>query len=118
MGVRWGFTLVELLIVIAIITILSALSLFSYYKYTSYAAKIHLVTDIRHCLEKIAISIQEGMEDIASLVNECPKSKYTEEITLVSENPIQLRANTSILGAEIVCVYNENTGQVNCTSNF
>jgi len=113
-----GFTLIELLVVIAIISILSGLAIFSYYKYTSHAAKVHLVSDVRHCLEYIAINLQEGNTDIAGAVNNCPKSEYTDSIELISENPIQLKATTTILGAEMTCIYNETTGAVDCTSPF
>lgn len=109
-----GFTLIEVLVVLVIVSILSSLSLFFYQKYHAHAVKTHLISDLRHCLEEIAINVQAGNNDIPEIVKNCPKSKYTQSIELLSTNPIQLKATGKALVKEVSCSYDENVGSVGC----
>ena len=109
-----GFTLIEVLIVIVIIAILSSISLISYHKYLKNAVKTHLISDIRHCLQEIAINIQAGESDIPSIVSGCATSEYTESLELVNTNPIEIKATGRILIDEVSCSYNDSTGVIQC----
>ena len=109
-----AFTLIEILVVIVIIAILSSLSLAFYHKYLKNVVKTHLIADIRHCLQEIAINIQAGESDIPAIVENCPKSEYTESLELVRTNPIEIKATGRVLVGEISCTYNDSTGVVRC----
>ena len=109
-----AFTLIEVLVVLAIVAILSSMALISYHKYLKNAVKTHLIADIRHCLEEIAINIQAGESDIPAIVSSCPTSEYTERLELVNTNPIEIKATGRILIDEVSCSYNDQTGVINC----
>ncbi|AIH03573.1 MULTISPECIES: type II secretion system protein [Thermodesulfobacterium] len=109
-----AFTLIEVLVVIGIITILLGLAIIFYHQYLSKAIKASLLSDVRNCLSLVAISKQEnGTSSLSQVVATCPKSKYTQNLILESENPIKLTA-TSISG-EVACSYNETSGLVLCS---
>ena len=109
-----GFTLIEILIVLVIVIILASISLVSYHKYLKNAVQTHLIADIRHCLQEIAINIQAGESDIPAIVSGCPTSEYTERLELVNTNPIEIKATGRILIDEVSCSYNDSTGVINC----
>ncbi len=109
-----GFTLIEILVTVAIIAILSLLALVSYHQYFKNAVKTHLISDIRHCLQEIAINIQAGERDIPAIVSRCPTSEYTESLELVNTNPIEIKATGKVLIDEISCTYNDLTGAIYC----
>jgi prepilin-type N-terminal cleavage/methylation domain-containing protein len=112
-----GFTLMELLIVVVIIAILAGLAIPMYNKYKTQAIKTALMSDIRNCISEIAVSRQTGQNtSLNDIVNNCPKSKFTKEIILQSENPIKLQAVSNEL--DFKCEYNENNGKIACDSIF
>jgi len=74
---------------------------------------------VRHCLELIAIELQNGNNNIQDVVQSCPKSKYTEAIELVNVEPIKLKAVAKpTIGGQMECEYNPNTGSVECEGPF
>ena len=109
-----GFTLIELLISLAIVTILGIIALVQYHQYFRSVVKTHLIADIRHCIQEIAINLQLGDVDLQQVVTSCPKSKYTNTIELVGTEPIQLRATGKVLVEEISCSYDAQSGSVSC----
>ncbi|MBX0311443.1 MAG: prepilin-type N-terminal cleavage/methylation domain-containing protein [Sulfurihydrogenibium sp.] len=112
-----GFTLIELLIVIVVINVLAGLAIPMYGKYKTQAIKTALMSDIRNCISEIAIARQTGEdENLYDVVNSCPKSKFTKQIILQSENPIRLQAISNEL--EFKCEYDENNGRITCDSVF
>ena len=113
-----GFSLIELLIALAIISILVGFSIYWGIEYSKEAVKIQTLSDIRNCLDLIAISRQTGKDKtLEEIMRECPKSSYTEEIILESENPIVLKARARALLGEVECSYNEQIGTVQCSVN-
>ncbi|GAB6066171.1 pilin [Aquifex pyrophilus] len=111
-----AFTLVELLVVIAIIGILSALAVFGAFHYTREAVKIQALSDLRNCISFLVIARQSGdTRTTEEIVNDCPKSPYTEEITLESENPVVLKAKARSFLGEVECSYRENIGTIQCS---
>jgi len=115
---KQAFTLIEFLIIIVIISILASIFIpFFYKKYVYSAIRAALVSDLRNCITQILAEKElNGTINIFLIVNNCPKSKYTQSITLVSQNPLILKA-TSIKG-DISCSYNETTGVVKCGNIF
>ncbi len=111
---RNGFTLVELLISLSIVGILAVIALVQYHHYFKNVVKTHLIADIRHCLQEIAVNLQFGDIDIQQVVSSCSKSKYTNTIELVSTDPIQLKATGRVLVEEISCSYDEQSGSISC----
>ena len=109
-----GFSLIEILITVVIIAILSSIAIISYHQYFKNAVKTHLIADIRHCLEEIAINIQAGERDIPSIVSQCPTSEYTESLEVIGTDPIEIKAIGKILIDEVSCTYNDQTGVINC----
>jgi prepilin-type N-terminal cleavage/methylation domain-containing protein len=108
-----GFTIIELLFVIAIIGILAYLSYFLYLKYKTAAANAQLISDLRNCIETIAIYVDTYGESLNETVQEyCVKSPYTKDIIVVSSNPLVLKAISAV--SNMTCTYNSTTGQVVC----
>ncbi len=109
-----GFTIIELLVSFSILGILAVIALGQYHQYFKNVVKTHLIADIRHCLQEIAVNLQFGDIDLQQVVSSCSKSKYTNTIELVSTKPLQLRATGKVLVEEISCSYDERSGSVNC----
>ncbi|MDK2862102.1 MAG: type pilus assembly protein PilA [Thermodesulfobacterium sp.] len=109
-----AFTLIELLVVIAVIAILVGMAIVFYHQYLPKAIRASLLSDIRNCLNQIAISKQEDPSlSTAEIVANCSKSKYTQTLILESETPIKLTA-TSVSG-DVSCSYNETSSAVSCS---
>jgi prepilin-type N-terminal cleavage/methylation domain-containing protein len=110
-----GFSLIELVVVFIIIGILSYLSYFLILKYREAAANAQLISDLRHCIEAIAIYSQNYGEDLNETIREhCVKSPYTEDIVLVSTNPIVLKAVSKV--SNMTCSYNATNGKIICSN--
>ncbi len=80
-----GFTLVELLIVVAIIAILAAIAIPQYQKYRKNAAVSSVQSDAKNCLNTViadyTASIQAGSTDPTVNTNNCVKGAYTDSCT-------------------------------------
>ena len=115
----YGFTIIEILIVIVIILILSSLAIPLYEKYfIRNAMKASIVTDLRECISLIVVYISTKGVSPSRAINDCPKSKYTREIRLISEDPIILEAIGESDIGRLECSYNGNTGEISCDSPF
>ncbi|MCX7738186.1 MAG: prepilin-type N-terminal cleavage/methylation domain-containing protein [Hydrogenothermaceae bacterium] len=114
-----AFSLVEFLIVISIIAIIISLSINAYYKYQISSVKSAVISDLRNCIGDISIQRQKGDElQLAEIVNNCPKSKFTKNIVLERDDPIVLKAEVDSNYGVIECEYNEQNGSVKCSSPF
>ena len=70
-----GFTLIELMVVIAIIAILAAIALTSYRSYMRKARVKELVTIARNCAQE-ALVICETQGSLPSTIDSCPDPAY------------------------------------------
>lgn len=107
-----GFTIIELIVVIALLVLLASTAIVFYGKYRRYAVRSALISDLRNCITHIANSRQASDGGIEDVVSQCPKSPTTESINLVGINPIILQASS--VDENVTCTYHENTGRVNC----
>lgn len=80
-----GFTLVELLIVVAIIAILAAIAIPQYQKYRKNAAISSVQSDAKNCLNTViadyTASIQQGSTSPSVNATNCVKGAYTTSCT-------------------------------------
>ncbi len=126
-----GFTLVELMIVIAIIAILAAVAISQYSAYKNKAKAKDLIGFARACVMEIVTQCQadSSFNNTASLES-CSinngTSKYLEGITVsVSsftncDSDITVTANGTISGTSktgsVTCTYDHNSEAISCTS--
>lgn len=114
-----GFTLIEILIVIVIIVILATIAIPVYeISFKRNAMRAVVLTDLRECLRIISIHMNTGGSSPSEVLNECPRSEYTQELRLISEDPIVLEAIGRSDVGQVRCSYDGNTGEVSCDSPF
>ena len=114
-----GFTLIEILIAIAIVVILATIAIPIYeISFKRNAMRAVVLTDLRECLYIISVHMSTGGSSPLEVLNECPKSEYTQELRLVSENPIVLEAIGRSDVGQVRCSYNGNTGEISCDNTF
>ena len=119
-----GFTLIELMVVIAIIAILAAIALTSYRAYIRKAQAKELVTFARACIqEAIAQCMTDNSTNTATL-DACQKpadTKYIKNIqftTLPSCNDFSatIQGKVGEETYEVKCTYNATTKDVVCSA--
>ena len=114
-----GFTLVDILIAIAIVVILATVAIPVYeISFKRNAMRAVVLTDLRNCLSIISVHMSTGGNSPSEVIDECPKSDYTSEIRLISENPIVLEAVGISDAGQVRCSYDGNTGDISCDSTF
>lgn len=111
---RRGFSLIELLVVLAVVAILSAVAVSSYRTYRKHAVKTALMHDLRTCLSYIESKRQTtDIIDVHRLVSECPRGGETRDIQVVSDFP-SLVLKAKAVDYNIECSYSSQTGRFSC----
>lgn len=108
-----GFTLVELLIVVAIIAILAAIAIPQYQRYRQNAAIASVQSDAKNCLNTIVAeytaSLQAGSppQSITTLVDRCTTGVYTQR---------PCTASGDVGNLTVTCTGQGIANNVNCTA--
>ncbi|MBO8143285.1 MAG: prepilin-type N-terminal cleavage/methylation domain-containing protein [Thermodesulfobacterium sp.] len=123
-----GFTLIELMVVIAIIAILAAIALTSYRAYIRKAQAKELITLARTCIQKIISECAvSGSVSNASNLENCNRNpsqiKYLSNISIVPnfsgcDQDITVTAEGDVLSGEtyqVICSYNSTNENISCT---
>ena len=117
-----GFTLIELMVVIAIIAILAAIALTSYRAYQQKAKAKELITIARACAQEIAAECAVIESFNASRLGSCSVSGNVGYLTSVSISAtgscgsFTVTASGSIDSStyQVICSYDNSTDQVIC----
>jgi len=125
-----GFTLSELIIVIAIIGILSAFAITSYTYYKEKAKSKELINLARGCLQEAITKCMENtnfdeFEKLASC-NHTQNTTYLTNIQININGGCKQNISISVTGTpkgssilyNATCIYNYNKDEITCTSTL
>ena len=119
-----GFTLIELMVVIAIIAILAAIALSSYRAYQQKAKAKELLTIARACAQEVAAECAVVGSYNATRLGSCNVSGNVGYLTGVNVSAtggcgsFTVTASGSIDSStyQVTCSYDNSTDQVTCTT--
>jgi len=125
---RSGFTLIELMIVIAIIAILAGMAIIPYTYYMRKAKAKELITLARACVQEAVAQCVENanfnnFESLATCSHPTSETSYLENIQITPSGScssgIMVSASGKIKGDEttftVTCSYNSTSDQIICT---
>jgi len=120
-----GFTLVELMVVIAIIAILAAIALTAYRAYIRKAQSKELLTFARACVQEAIAqcSTDPGFQNFGDL-DACQNPTDTQYITNITINPpsecndltTSARGTVGNETYEVTCTYDQTRDDIICTA--
>jgi len=117
-GAREGFTLVELLIVIAIIAILAAVAIPQYTKYVRKAAAANVQAALSSCLaEAMADFADTGDKTYDCKVDKGDGTSETVTITLDDDGNLSSisKSDFEVKGHSVSCTVHTDTNTITCS---
>ena len=119
-----GFTLIELMVVIAIIAILAAIALTAYRAYIRKAQSKELLTFARACVQEAIAQCATDNSTDPSTLDACQNPTDTQYITGIRITPPSdcTNLNTSASGKvgtetyEVTCTYDTTKDDIICTA--
>jgi len=105
-----GFTLIELMVVIAIIAILAAIALTSYRAYMRKARAKELVTLARNCAQEVIV-LCDTQGNLPSNIDSCPENAYIAGNIQASRSDLP-----SSCGSTFSISYSANIGGKTCNA--
>ena len=119
-----GFTLIELMVVIAIIAILAAIALTSYRAYIRKAKAKELVTFARACIQETIAQCMTDSNTDPSTLDACQDPDDTEYITGIDITPpadcsdfdVTVTGTVDGVTYEVECTYDNATDDVICSA--
>jgi len=118
-----GFTLIELMVVIAILAILAAIALTSYKSYMRKARAKELVTIARNCAQE-ALVICETQGSLPNSIDSCPNPAYlpggvtaslTSSPSCGGDFDVTYEASFDSTTCTVTCSYNSTKDLLTCT---
>ncbi|MBO8143286.1 MAG: prepilin-type N-terminal cleavage/methylation domain-containing protein [Thermodesulfobacterium sp.] len=118
-----GFTLIELMVVIAIIAILAAIALTSYQTYIRKAKAKELITYARACIQEAVVECAVDNNTDTSQLDACQVPSSTKYLTNISFDQypscsdFTAKISGDVGGAtyEVECTYNSTSQDVTCS---
>lgn len=96
-GYQSGFTLIEILIVVAIISILAAIATIQYYSFIGRAQTVRVINELGQLRLSVEECLQTGQQDIGSAADECdPRATPSQLIAGSSQVGESLPSNAGV----------------------